>query len=81
MMAGNYLPRDLGTKQIPGRRQAMGENITDVLQSTASSTSYSTVVQVGTLLQFPDQWKSITSYNFVLNIFKDHHLQLRCHPV
>ena len=38
----------------------MGGGIPDVLQSTTSSTLSSSVLHVGTLLFFVDQWKSIT---------------------
>ena len=46
-------------------------------QSSSSLTSF--IVQVGTLSKFLDQWRSITSNQFVLNMVKGHHLQLRCH--
>ena len=56
-----------------------GDGIPDVLQSTTLSTSYSFIMQVGTLPQFLDQWRSITSSRFVLNMIKVHRLQLRYH--
>ena len=59
----------------------MEDGIPDVLQSTTSLTSALSVVQVGTLSKFLDQWRSITSSRFVLNMVKCDHLQLRCHPV
>ena len=46
-----------------------------------SSPSSSFVVQVGTLPNFSDQWRSINSNRFVLNMVKGHQLQLRCHPL
>ena len=52
----------------------------DLLWSTISSLSSSSVVQVGTAPAFLDQWKSITSNRFVLSMIKGHHLQLWCHP-
>ena len=36
--------------------------------------------QVGMLFKFFDQWRSITSNRFVLNMVLGHHLQLRSHP-
>ena len=51
-----------------------GGIVPDVSQSSSSSS----VVRVGTLPKFLDQWKSITSNRFVLNMVKGHHLQLRC---
>ena len=64
-----------------GRRGAVGDGIPDLLQSITSSTSSSCVVQVGTLPKFLDQWRSITSNKFVLNMVKGHHLQLKHHPL
>ena len=52
----------------------------DVLQGTTSSTSLS-VVQIGTLPQFLDQWRNTSSNWFVLNMVKDHCLQLSCQCV
>ena len=51
-----------------------------MLQSTTSSPPSSYVLQVGALPKFLDQWRSITSNRFVLNMVKDHHLKLRCYP-
>ena len=48
--------------------------------SSSSSSSTSATFQVGILLQFFDQWRSITSNRFVLNMVQVHHLQLRSHP-
>ena len=62
-----------------GRRGAKGVSAPDVLQSTASSSS-SSVLQVDMLYHFLDQWKSITSNRFVLNMVQGHHLQHRLHP-
>ena len=56
------------------------DSIPDVLQFTALSTSFSSVVQGGAQPEFLDQWRSITSKGFVLNMAKGHHLQLRHHP-
>ena len=64
-----------------GRTGAMGHGVPDVLQSTTSSSSFSPVVQVGTLPQLLDQWKSITSNRCVLSMVKGLHLQLRFHPL
>ena len=61
----------------------MGVSIPDVPQpSTSSSSSSSTYApfQVGMLFKFLDQWRSITSNRFVLNMVRGHHLQLRSCP-
>ena len=44
----------------PGGRGAMRDSVADVLQSTTSLASSSSVVQLGTLPNFVDQWSSIT---------------------
>ena len=63
------------------RRGAWRDRIPDVLQfTTSSSSSTSSVVQVGALPKFLDQWRSITSNRFMLNMVKGHHLQLRSCP-
>ena len=48
--------------------------------SSSSSSSTSAMFQVGMLFKFFDQWGSITSNRFVLNMVWGHHLQLRSHP-
>ena len=48
--------------------------------SSASSSSTSAAFQVGMLFKFVNQWRSITSNRFVLNMVWGHHLQLRSHP-
>ena len=48
--------------------------------SSSSSSSTSAPFQVGMLFKFFDQWRSITSNRFVLNMVWGHHLQLRSHP-
>ena len=61
----------------------MGVSTPDVPQpstSPSSSSSTSATFQVGMLFKFFDQWKSITSNRFVLNMVWGHHLQLRSHP-
>ena len=58
----------------------MGDDVPDVLQSTTSSTSSSSVMQVCSLPPFLDQWKSITSNRFRLNMVKGHYLWLRAWP-
>ena len=55
-------------------------SIPDVSQSTASLSSSYLVLQVGMLFQFLDQWRSIISNRFVLNMVRGHHLQLRSCP-
>ena len=61
----------------------MGVGTPDVPEastSSSSSSSTSTTFQVGMLFKFFDQWRSITSNRFVLNMVQGHHLQLRSHP-
>ena len=48
--------------------------------SSASPSSISAAFQVGMLFKFFDQWRSITSNRFVLNMVWGHYLQLRSHP-
>ena len=65
------------------RKGGMGVGIPDVPESSASSASSSSTsaaFQVGMLFQIFDQWRSITSNRFVLNMVQGHHLQLRSHP-
>ena len=62
---------------------AMGVSTPDVPEpstSSSSSSSPSATFQVGMLFKFFDQWRSITSNRFVLNMVQGHHLQLRSHP-
>ena len=61
----------------------MGVGTLDVLEpstSSSSSSSTSATFQVGMLFKFFDQWRSITSNRFVLNIVWGHYLQHRSHP-
>ena len=65
------------------RRGAVGVSIPDVPESSASSapsSCTSATFQVGMLFKFFDQWRSITSHSFVLNMVRGHHLQLRSCP-
>ena len=48
--------------------------------TSSSSSSTSATFQVGMLFRFLDQWRSITSNRFVLNMVWGHHLQLRSRP-
>ena len=59
----------------------MGDGIPDVLQSITSSSSSSSVVQVGWYTSpILHQWNRTTSNSFTLNMVQGHHLQLRSHP-
>ena len=60
----------------------MGVGTPDVSWPSTSSSSSSTsaTFQVGMLFKFLDQWRSITSNRFVLNMVRGHHLQLRSRP-
>ena len=53
----------------PRKKGSHGDGIPDALQLT-TSTSSSSVVQVGTLPKFLDQWRNINSNRFVLNMAK-----------
>ena len=66
----------------PDGKVGMGVGTPDVLQPSTSSSSSSTSApfQVGMLFKFLDQWRSITSNRFVLNMVQGHHLQLRSRP-
>ena len=55
---------------------SMGVGTPDVSWSSASSSSSSAVFQIGMLFKFFDQWRSITSNRFVLNMVWGDHLQL-----
>ena len=62
------------------RKGGMGVSAPDVTEpstSSASSSSTSAPFQVGMIFKFFDQWRSITSNRFVLNMVWGHHLQLR----
>ena len=59
----------------------MGDGIPDVFQSSTSLISSSSVVQVGTLPIILDQWRSIASNRFMLNMVKGHNHQLRAWPL
>ena len=62
------------------RKGGCGISTPDVSPSSASSSSSSAVFQVGMLFSFLDQWRSITSNRFMLNMVWGHHLQLRSCP-
>ena len=60
----------------------MGVGTSDVSWSSASSSSSSAVFQGGMIFKFFDQWRSIKSNSFVLNMVQGHHLQLwSCPPL
>ena len=63
-----------------GGKGSVGVGASDVSCSPASSLSSSAFFQVVMLFKFFDQWRSITSNRFVLNMVQGHHLQLRSHP-
>ena len=65
------------------RKGGMGVHVPDVPESSASSASSSSTsaaFQVGMLFKFFDQWRSITSNKFLLNMVWGHHFQLRSCP-
>ena len=55
-------------------------DVSEPSTSSASLSSTSAIFHVGMLFKFVDQWRSITSNRFVLNMVWGHHLQLRSHP-
>ena len=55
-------------------------DVSEPSTSSSSSSSTSATFQVGMFFKFFDQWRSITSNRFVLNMVWGHHLQLRSHP-
>ena len=65
-----------------GERGCMGVSIPDVPEpsTSASSSSTSATFRVGMLFKLFNQWRSITSNRFVLNMVWGHLLQLRSHP-
>ena len=66
------------------RKGGMGVSTPDMPEpstSSASSSSTSATFQVGMLFKLFDQWRSITSNRFVLNMVQSHHLQLRSCPL
>ena len=65
---------------IVGGTGAIGVGTPDVPQSIASSSSSSAGFQVGMLFIFFNQWRTITSKRFVINMVWGHHIQLRTHP-
>ena len=65
---------------ILGGKGSLWPGAPDVSWSSASSSSPSAVVHVGMLFRFFDQWRSITSNRFVLNMVWGHYLQLQSHP-
>ena len=65
-----------------GGKGSIGVGTPDVSWPSASSSSSSAVFQVGMLFQIFDQWRSITSNRFVLNMVQGHHLQVwSCPPL
>ena len=65
-VARSHLVEHLLVPMILGRKEAVGDSIPDVPQSTTSSPSSSSAVQVCTPLQFLDQLISIISNRFEL---------------
>ena len=67
--------------QILGGKGSVGISTPDVSWSLASSSSSSAVFfSDWYAFQIFDQWRSITSNRFVLNMVWGHHLQLQSHP-
>ena len=65
---------------IFGGKGSVGVSTPDVSWCSASSSSSSTVFQVGMLFKFFNQWRSIPSNRFLLNMAQCHHLQLQLCP-
>ena len=64
-----------------GRCGVGGPDVPEPSTPSSSSSSTSATFQVGMLFKFFDQWRSITSNRFVLNMVGGHHLELRSHPL
>ena len=60
--------------------QVSTPDVPQPLTSSSSSSSTSAPFQVGMLFKFFDQWRSIMSNRFVLNMVWGHHLQLKSCP-
>ena len=76
---GSFSTRSAETR----RKGVCGVGIPDVPESSASSASLSSTSAAflaGMLFKLFDQWRSITSNRFALNMVLGHHLQLRSHP-
>ena len=59
----------------------MSDSFPILVQSIVSLSTSSSVMQEGSLPQFLDQLRNITSNQFVCNMGKAHHLQHRCCPL
>ena len=69
------MTRSLVVALFPQGKVGMGVSTPDVSQpftSSSSSSSTSTTFQVGVLFKILDQWRSITSNRFVLNMVWGH---------
>ena len=73
-------PPVLRSQEKKGGMGVSAHDVPEPLTSSPSSSSTSATCQVGMLYKFFDQWRSITSNSFVLNMVWGHHLQLRSHP-
>ena len=74
-VVGSQLEVDLQVPLNLERSGAMGDSVPDVLQCSTSSPSSSSTPK------FLEQWRSITSKRFVLNMVKGHNPQLKCCPM
>ena len=71
----------VSTSSADARRKGAWGSAFMMCQSSAFSSSSSSVIQVCILLHFLNQGRSITSYRFVLNMVQGHHLQLWSCPL
>ena len=73
-----------GTETHPGGKQSAGGSVSvssaDVRRKGGQGHSDLQFFRLVCLPIFLDQWRSITSNKFVLNVVQGHHLQLRSHP-
>ena len=78
MMAENHLVVVLPVQQILRRTESIPMEF-DGVQCTTSATSSASAAWFAILPQFGDEWKSIACSRFLLNMYKGHQLQPRCH--
>ena len=78
--AGGSVSTNSAESRRKGGMRVSTPDVPDPSASSTSSSSTSVAFQVGMLFKFLDQWRSIISNRFVLNMVWGHHLQLRSHP-
>ena len=80
--AGGSVSTSSAESRRKGGMRVSAPDVSEPSTSSSSSSSPSATFQVGMLFKCFDQWRSITSNRFVLNMVWGHHLQLRfCSPL